>query len=31
LIDKRVLTAEQRQLLDEFMTEQRASGRSSKV
>ena len=31
LIEKRVLTAEQRQLLDEFMTEQRASGRSSQV
>lgn len=31
LIEKRMLTAEQRQLLDEFMTEQRASGRSSQV
>ncbi|AMN46489.1 tRNA (guanine-N1)-methyltransferase [Steroidobacter denitrificans] len=31
LIDKQMLTAEQRQLLDEFMTEQRASGRSSQV
>jgi tRNA (guanine37-N1)-methyltransferase len=31
LIEKLTLTAEQQRLLDEFVTEQRASGRSSKV